>query len=63
LYLPPHSADNMVEVDMSKSFATLIVVRIKDNFACEARMIQRSALPAKKSGLHRLRWQSLPFQL
>ena len=63
LFLPPMGPDNIVEVDLSKPFATLIVVRIKDNFTCEARMIQRSALPADTTGTHRLRWQALPFRL
>lgn len=63
LHMPPHEPDNFVEVDMSRTFASLIVVRIKDNFTCEARMIQRRALPEQAAGLHKIRWQALPHKL
>ena len=63
LHLPPHGSDNFVTVDMSRNFATLIVVRIKDNFTCEARMIQRRALPEGVSGHHQIRWPALPHTI
>jgi hypothetical protein len=63
LHIPPNGPDNFVEVDLSKRFATLIVVRIKDNFTCEARMIQRQALPDSKSKTHKIRWKALPHSL
>ena len=63
LNLPPHGPDNVVTVDLSKAFATLIVVRIKDNFTCEARMIQRRALPETTDKAYKLRWQALPHKI
>lgn len=63
LYLEPHGPDNFVEIDMSKKFASAIVVRIKDNFTCEARMIHRRNLPEKADGMHKIRWQALPHRL
>ncbi len=63
LHLPPHGPDNIVEVDLTRSFVTLIVVRIKDNFTCDARMIQRSGLPDTDDVAYKLRWQELPHQL
>lgn len=61
--LPPHGPDNFVEVDLTKTFGSLVVVRVKDNFTCEARMIQRRHLPEKAQGSHKIRWQALPHQL
>ena len=63
LYLPPQGPNNVVEVDLNKAFATLIVVRIRDNFTCEARMIQRRSLPETTENDCKIRWQSLPHQL
>lgn len=63
LHLPPHAPDNIVHVDLTRAFATLIVVRIKDNFTCEARMIQRSRLPETHDGLYPIRWLALPIKL
>ena len=63
LCLPPHRPDNFVEVDLSRPFGTLIVVRISDNFTCEARMIQRRALGDHGEGKIKVRWQALPHKL
>lgn len=63
LWLPPHGPSNIVDVDLTLPFKTLIVVRIKDNFKSEARMIQRSALPKCHDGLYPLKWKALPHRL
>lgn len=60
MHIPPHGPGNTVEVDLSNTFGLLVVVRIKDNFSVEARMIKRSALPRRSSGTHEVNWQSLP---
>lgn len=63
LHLPPSSLDDVVEIDLTRKFATLIVVRINENFTCEARMIQRSALPYDADGPFSMHWEALPFVL
>lgn len=63
LHLPPHSGTNRVDVDLTAPFDTLIVVRIKDNFACEARMIGRDALPEGHEGPYPLSWRNLPHEI
>ena len=63
LWLEPHGPSNLVNVDLNQPFATLIVVRIKDNFKSEARMIQRAALPDSHDGPYPLSWTALPHQL
>ncbi len=63
LHLPPDAPDNYIEVDLSKYFSTLIVVRINENFSCEARMIQRRALSDSSEGTQKIRWLSLPHPL
>jgi len=62
-HLAPHCADDLVHVDLTKDFATLIVVRINDNFICEARMIPRKMLPENHEGSYPVSWQSLPHKL
>ena len=62
LCLPPDAQDTAVLVDLSKPFATLIVVRIHEDFSCEARMIPRRALPPAAEGRHRVPWESLPHR-
>ncbi|MGD9293989.1 MAG: hypothetical protein PVI41_03820 [Roseobacter sp.] len=63
VHLPPHGPSNMVDVDLALPFDSLIVVRIKDNFACEARMIRRNALPDSHEGPYPLSWQGLPNEI
>ncbi|MFK7763743.1 MAG: hypothetical protein AB8B62_10800 [Roseobacter sp.] len=63
LHLAPHGPDNVVEVDLTQNFVTLIVVRINDNFTCDARMIQRGGLPDDGNTAHKLCWQELPHKL
>ncbi len=63
MWLEPHGPTNIVNVDLTLPFATLIVVRIKDNFKTSARMIQRSALPEAHDGPYPLRWHALPHKL
>jgi hypothetical protein len=63
LHLAPDGSECAIEVDLSKRFATLIVVRIRDDFTCEARMIQRKGLPERATGTQKIRWQSLPHQI
>lgn len=60
LHIPPHGPDNIVHVDLNEPFSMLVVVRIKDNFTCEARMITRGQLPEATSRTLKLRWQALP---
>lgn len=60
LYIPPHGPNNIVEVDLSSPFEALIVVRIKDNFSCEARMVTRAELPETASDVFKLSWQAMP---
>ena len=60
LFIPPHGPTNIVEVDLDVPFAALVVVRIKDNFSCEARMIMRASLPKDASGTFKLRWKAMP---
>lgn len=62
LCLPPDARDAVVHVDLSKPFATLIVVRIHEDFSCEARMIPRQSLPPAAAGRHRVHWLSLPHR-
>jgi len=59
-YLAPHSPSDEVEVDLSHPFATLLVVKISDDFTPQARMISRADLPKSKDGPYRVAWQSLP---
>lgn len=63
LHLEPHSSGNIVHVDLTRDFKTLIVVRIKDNFKVEARMVQRNALPSEHEGPYPLTWQAIPHKL
>ncbi|MEE4187942.1 MAG: hypothetical protein V2I76_05775 [Roseobacter sp.] len=63
LWIEPHGPGNTVDVDLTRPFATLIVVRIRDNFKSEARMIQRAALPESYDGHYPLSWKALPHKL
>lgn len=60
MHLPPHGPDNVVQVDLSTPFNLLVVVRIKDNFNVEARMIRREELPQTDEPSVGVSWQSLP---
>ncbi len=60
LHIPPLGPNTTVEVNLADDFDLLIVVRIKDSFAVEARTLPRDALPAKSKGLHTLSWKSMP---
>lgn len=59
LHLPPHGPSNLVNVDLSRPFELLIVVRIKDNFTAEARSMRRSLLPEKSDGPYALTWRAM----
>lgn len=63
LHLPPFSANDIVNVDLTAPFLTLFVVRIKNNFTTEARMIQRAGLPDDYEGPYPLCWKALPHKL
>lgn len=63
LHLPPFGPSKTVEVDLERPFKTLIVVRIKENFTTEAKMIPRSSLPDTSEGLYSLGWRSLPHRI
>lgn len=58
--IPPFSASDHIEVDLSEPFVTLIVVKIADNFTSQARMISRADLAKSKDGPYSVAWQSLP---
>ncbi|MDW3184533.1 hypothetical protein [Roseobacter sp.] len=58
--IAPHGPHNIVSVDLSAPFCCLIVVRIKDNFTSEARMVPRHALPESGEGSIDLCWRDLP---
>lgn len=60
LHLPPHRPQSAVEVDLADEFDLLIVVRIRDNFAVEARAMPRSALPNRCNGSFKMSWKSMP---
>ena len=60
LHIPPHGPGNRVRIDLSRPFTALIVVRIKDNFTCEARMIARNKLPQTSDDAYEISWQALP---
>lgn len=60
LTIAPHGPHNIVSVDLSTPFCCLIIVRIKDNFTSEARMLPRHALPASSAGTVNLCWRDLP---
>ncbi|MEM1073983.1 MAG: hypothetical protein AAF665_00910 [Pseudomonadota bacterium] len=63
LHIPPHGPSNTVTVDLTKVFQTLIVVRIKDNFTTEARMIPREAMPDASEMTFTLSWPCLPHTI
>lgn len=63
MWIEPHTPDNIVHVDLSLPFNTLIVVRIGDNFKPKAAMMQRSALPDSHDGPYPLRWRTIPHKL
>ncbi|MEM1351809.1 MAG: hypothetical protein AAGF27_05665 [Pseudomonadota bacterium] len=63
LHMPPHAGNDIVHVDLTKPFLTLFVVRVKNNFTTEARMIQRAGLPEAHEEPYRLRWNDLPHKL
>ncbi|WP_299782780.1 hypothetical protein [uncultured Roseobacter sp.] len=58
--IAPHGPHDVVSVDMSLPFCCLIVVRIKDNFTSEARMVPADALPDSAGDTVQLRWRDLP---
>lgn len=58
--IPPHRAHDIVTVDFSAPFSCLVVVRIDDEFASEAKMVPRSALPDRNGGTLEVRWRDLP---
>ncbi|MEP4961206.1 MAG: hypothetical protein ABJU19_18160 [Roseobacter sp.] len=62
VHLAPFSSEGTVEIDLSKHFATLIVVRINNDFSSEARMIPRSSMQTAGVGSFKLPWESLPYK-
>lgn len=63
MWLEPGAPDNIVNVDLTLPFNTLIVVRINDNFKPKAAMIRRNALPDSYDGLFPLSWRAIPHKL
>ena len=62
MWIAPNAPVNSVDVDLTKDFDMLVVVRIKDNFTVEARAILRQHLPQPRADLFTVRWQSLAAQ-
>ncbi|WP_300055897.1 hypothetical protein [uncultured Roseobacter sp.] len=47
-------------VDLSIPFSSLIVVRIKDDFTSDARMLPRWRLPDRTEGTVEVSWRGMP---
>lgn len=60
LHLSPRSKSNTVEVNLKEAFDLVVVVRVKDNFSVEARLIMRKNLQDRGQGLCSINWQNLP---
>ncbi|MBW4707854.1 hypothetical protein KX928_08660 [Roseobacter sp. YSTF-M11] len=60
IVIAPHGPTDVVSVDLSKAFCCLIVVRIRDNFKVEGRMMPRATLPDRTEGQIDLHWRDLP---
>ncbi|WP_299670782.1 hypothetical protein [uncultured Roseobacter sp.] len=58
--LPPHVGHEIVTVDLSIPFSSLIVVRIKDDFTSDARMLPRWRLPDRTEGTVEVSWRGMP---
>ncbi|MEM9639056.1 MAG: hypothetical protein AAGA94_15505 [Pseudomonadota bacterium] len=58
--IAPHGPHDIVSVDLTRPFCCLVVVRIKDNFTSEARMMPRGALPDGGESSLEMRWRDLP---
>ncbi|MGC3936558.1 hypothetical protein ACOTTU_02010 [Roseobacter sp. EG26] len=60
IVIPPLGATDMITFDPATPCSCLIVVRIKDNFKAEARMMPCTNLPKATDGPIQLRWRDLP---
>lgn len=63
VHLPPHGPTNRVRVDLAQPCQQILVVRIKDNFTIEARMIARNRLPDSTDTPFDIGWSDLPQML
>lgn len=59
--LPPDGDLGRIQVDMTRPFEVLIVVRIPQNFTPEARIMPRTALPDQQIGTFELHWSDMPM--
>ena len=60
LVIAPNGPTNRIKVDLAHPCSHVLVTRISDNFAVEARMLARDALPAAKTGKAEICWSDLP---
>lgn len=60
VHIPPHGPTNRVRVDLDQPCTQILVVRIKDNFSVEARMIARAHLPDRSDNPFDISWNDLP---
>lgn len=61
VHIPPHGPTNMAVIDLTLPCSHVLVVRIRDNFAVDARMIARKALPDQAEAPFEIRWTDLPL--
>ncbi|MGZ2258367.1 hypothetical protein [Roseobacter sp. A03A-229] len=60
IVLPPHVGHEIVTVDLARPFCCLIVVRIKEDFTSDARMMPRKRLPDRQDGTVEVSWRDMP---
>ncbi|MFK7879113.1 hypothetical protein [Roseobacter sp.] len=58
--LPPNRPSDIVTIDLSEPFGSLIVVRITQSFTAECRIMARTALPDRRDGKYDIHWRDLP---
>lgn len=58
--LPPHGPGNTVDVDLGQPFSAVLLVRIRDNWTVESRMVSRARLNCAEEGTLKLSWAALP---
>ncbi len=59
--ITPFKSKDEVEVDTSRHFNKLLVVKINESFQVSGRMIDRKDLPKRSGRYLRVRWSDLPI--
>lgn len=59
--ITPFKTKDVVEVDTSRHFNKLLVVKINAEFQVSGRMIDRKQLPKRPGRYLRIRWDNLPI--